>query len=86
MDRLIEQFKKGYKTTEFWITAATVGVVVTEGLTGLDLDDTSLIGMVGTVAAYVLSRGFLKAKRTTAVQEQAAWLEEVRAAEIPPVG
>jgi hypothetical protein len=71
MDRITEQFKKGYKTTEFWLTLLTGGLIVVEGTTGLDLDNEGIIAIVGTVASYVVGRGYLKGKRALALAHTA---------------
>ena len=89
MDTLIAQFKKGYKTTEFWAAAVTGGVILTEGATSLDLDNEGIIGLAVTVASYILSRGYLKAKRVDAVQMQVEFDEATSGAgpfdQLPPV-
>jgi hypothetical protein len=67
MDYLVGQFKKGYKTTEFWLTLIGGAVVLLNGAFGWDLDAASITAMAGSVAAYVLGRSYLKGQRATAV-------------------
>lgn len=50
----------GPKTSEFWVTIAGSLVVLLNSLFNLGLDEVSIATMVGTVAAYVLSRGWAK--------------------------
>ena len=84
MDQITTHFKKGYKTTEFWLTLGAAVVAVVNATTGLDLDAESIIGLAGMVAAYVASRSFLKAKRV----ESLAYDDSGENVEIthPPVG
>lgn len=54
--------KSGIKTTEFWLTAATAVVTVlnASGLLPFAIPQETVLQIVGTVAAYVLSRGVAK--------------------------
>jgi hypothetical protein len=54
--------KSGIKTTEFWLTAATAVVTVlnASGLLPFVIPQETVLQIVGTVAAYVLSRGVAK--------------------------
>jgi hypothetical protein len=63
MDRITDHFKKGYKTSEFWVTLATGVVLLINAATGLDLDTDSLVALVGTNASYVIGRSWLKTNR-----------------------
>jgi hypothetical protein len=76
MDRIVQQFKQGWKTTEFWVTLATGGILLVEATTGLDLDNEGLIALVGTNASYVLSRGFVKGRRVAALAHTADLVED----------
>lgn len=77
-------FKKGYKTTEFWLTIAGSVIVLVNSVTGLDLDAASIVAMLGSIAAYVASRSYLKGHRVEAV----ALASDLPEAEVhtPPVG
>ena len=85
MDYLVGQFKKGYKTTEFWLTIIGGAVVLLNGAFGWELDAASITGMVGSVAAYVIGRSYLKGQRAQAVG-YAIPETEVSAIPAPPVG
>lgn len=87
---ITEHFKKGYATTEFWTTIATGALVLVNGTTSLDLNTDSIVALIGTVAAYILSRGYLKGKRVEAAG-QVQQAQEYRtsyppAPSAPPVG
>lgn len=60
-------FKKGYKTTEFWVTIAAAAIALINATTGLDLDSESVIALAVTIASYVASRSYLKSRRVEAV-------------------
>lgn len=85
MDYLVGQFKKGYKTTEFWLTIVGGVVVLLNGALGWDLDAASITGMAGSIAAYVLGRSYLKGQRAEAVGYAALPEYEVNIT-APPVG
>lgn len=55
--------QKGYKTTEFWLTA--LGSLLTlanqSGLVGAPLPTEAVMSVAGMLAAYVGSRGIAKA-------------------------
>lgn len=70
---LPEQFKKGYKTSEFWISAVT-GIIPVAGFGaaafGVDIDVAALLATVPMIApsiAYIFGRGWLKRKRVEAM-------------------
>lgn len=55
--------KKGIHTSEFWVTTATSLLVALNqsGILGdIVLPIESIVGIVGAVAAYVISRGLAK--------------------------
>jgi hypothetical protein len=85
MDYLVGQFKKGYKTTEFWLTIIGGAVVLLNGAFGWDLDAASITGMVGSVAAYVIGRSYLKGQRVQAASYASLPESEV-GVPAPPVG
>lgn len=51
---------KGMKSSEFYMAAATVICTVLLHFTSLDIDPVALSGMIGTVVAYIISRGMAK--------------------------
>lgn len=65
MDNLVDQFKKGYKTSEFWISLLSkVAVVV--GVLGFDLETAEIATLVSVTLgsdAYGGWRTWLKRKR-----------------------
>lgn len=63
---IIEQFKKGYKTSEFWTTIITLGVLVANEIFGIDLDGESIAGLVAINFSWVTGRSYLKVKRMNA--------------------
>lgn len=72
---LVNQFKKGWKTTEFWISAAAV-IVNALVLSGVISTTTQWGGIAASVAsaiiagAYSMGRSNLKVERAAAVREQ----------------
>lgn len=62
---LSSQFKKGWRTSEFWLAVGTVATVVGNGVFDLGIDSESLLAMVGTGASYILGRSYLKRFRAT---------------------
>ena len=71
---LEDQFKTGYKTTEFWV--GLIGIVVPgigtllANFFGVEIDVEGIIALgtsAVTAAAYILSRSYLKGKRNEAV-------------------
>lgn len=52
--------KSGWKTTEFWATAATSIVVLLNQAFGWNIPPETLASLAGAVAAYVISRGVAK--------------------------
>jgi len=73
---VIDQFKLGYKTTEFWVAVITglVPVVAWAGAAvGFDIDSAqlaaSMIGMAPAFA-YILGRSWLKKSRVEALAAQ----------------
>ena len=85
MNFITEQFKRGYKTTEFWLTIVGGVVVLLNGALGWDLDAASITGMAGSIAAYILGRSYLKGQRVNAVS-YAALPEGETTNDSPPVG
>lgn len=81
---LTSQFKKGYKTSEFWLTIIGAVIVIVNTTTGLDLDGESILGMLGAIAAYVASRSYLKGHRVEALAMSD--LPEQERFDTPPVG
>jgi len=69
MDILIGQFKKGYRTSEFWVALITGLVVIANVFLPDDyqLDTESLVAAAGAASAYILSRGYLKNGRAQAL-------------------
>lgn len=64
-------FKKGYKTTEFWL-ALVPAVVIVLALFGVDVTPDEISNVIvavagGVSAAYSLGRSILKGKRVEAV-------------------
>jgi len=78
---LTSHFKKGYKTSEFWLTLGAALIVLLNSAFGWDLDPESIIGMAAAIIAYVTGRSYLKTKRVAAV---AALPEEEGSPEEPP--
>ena len=66
---MIDQFKKGYKTTEFWITSVISSIpafAFVATLFGYELDTEQLVVAVGALAqplSYLFNRTWLKRKR-----------------------
>lgn len=54
--------KAGIKSTEFWMVIIGVVITVLNDVAGLNLDKESLLGLLGTVIAYVGSRSYLKSQ------------------------
>ncbi|MBS4050304.1 MAG: hypothetical protein KGZ69_03775 [Methylomonas sp.] len=54
--------KKGYKTTEFWLT--TLGSILTllnqSGALGTPLPIEPIMAVLGSISAYTMSRSFTK--------------------------
>ena len=55
--------KPGYKTTEFWVTAATslITILNDSGLLHVHLEANTIYAVVASGVAYVTSRSFTKA-------------------------
>lgn len=83
---LTAQFKKGYKTSEFWLTIIGALVVLINATTGLDLDGESIIGIIGAIIAYVASRSYLKGHRVEALAMSEFRFPENEKFDGPPVG
>lgn len=86
LDSLTAHFKKGYKTSEFWLTLAASVIVLLNSAFGWDLDPESIIGLAVTVIGYVTGRAYLKGHRVRAAagalpEEETLVVEE----EPPPV-
>lgn len=73
LDQVTDQFKVGYKTTEFWgakVALLIPAVAATAKLFGYEVDDATLaITMNGLIpeVGYIISRGWVKKSRATAV-------------------
>jgi len=65
---LIGQFKKGYRTSEFWLTLLGVGVIAGSSELGVDLSTEQVVGIIGAVATYAGQRGWLKVNRVKALR------------------
>jgi membrane protein implicated in regulation of membrane protease activity len=52
--------KPGWKTTEFWLTAATAAVGLLNSALGWNIPVETVATVVGGVAAYVLGRAVTK--------------------------
>lgn len=50
--------RRGTKTSEFWLTLITVGIMIVEKAFDIDLPDDPLYAIV----AYILSRGWVKSR------------------------
>ena len=66
---LPSEFKKGWRTSEFWVASIT-GVIPVAGFVaaaaGVDIDTAGLMATVPMIApsiAYIFGRGWLKRKR-----------------------
>lgn len=66
--------KPGFLTSEFWLSVAALAVGFVHKKIGLDLDPMSLLTLFGSVATYVFSRGWAKAKAATGLVGQAPTL------------
>jgi len=69
MRELPEQFKKGWRTSEFW-QSAVMGLVPVAAfgaaIFGVDIDTEVLVGSMSAIVpsvVYVFSRGWVKRKR-----------------------
>lgn len=67
MNQLAAMFKKGYRTSEFWLALTTTTVIGADAAFDLGLDTESLTGMAGLVISYVFGRSWLKGKRVAAL-------------------
>lgn len=54
--------RKGYRTTEFWLTAiGSLGALLNQsGALGVVLPMEAIMSVLGTIAAYAVSRGIAK--------------------------
>lgn len=50
----------GVRTSELWTTVATAGLAIANRKYGLGLTEVEVASIAGAVAAYVLSRGWVK--------------------------
>lgn len=65
MNNIVDQFKKGYKTSEFWISMLSKAAVIV-GVLGFDLDTAEIATLVSVTLgsdAYGGWRTWLKRKR-----------------------
>jgi hypothetical protein len=80
MSKIVGQFKKGWRTSEFYVALITpVGAIVLI-IFDLEIDAEALaVGIASTIqsASYILGRSWLKSRRVTA-------LAAAGAAEVPP--
>lgn len=70
MDNIADQFKKGYKTSEFWISLLSKAAVIV-GVLGFDLDTAEITTLVAVTLGsdtYGGWRTWLKRKRIDAVK------------------
>ena len=58
--------KSGWKTTEFWMTAATALTTVIGGLKGIIPDETAAIVVAISTCIYTIARAHTKAKAPAA--------------------
>ena len=83
MDNLTDQFKQGYKTSEFWVSMLAIvlaAVAAVLRIAGVEVDDEELAAAltpVITAIFYVLGRSWLKTKRVTAAGRLAEMAEVV---------
>ena len=54
------EIKAGWKTSEFWASVAAALLPLLNTAFGWALPVEALVGVAGTVAAYVISRGLAK--------------------------
>ena len=52
--------RTGWKTSEFWASVVAAFVPLLNQALGWNLPVEAMVGMAGTIAAYVLSRGLAK--------------------------
>lgn len=67
---ITEQFKKGWKTSEFWVGLITTLAPLVAVLSGYEFDTEGAVTVIGSVfaaASYIGSRTWLKRKRIEAV-------------------
>lgn len=67
VQEVVSQFKKGYRTSEAWLTAATIGLIAGDEIFDWGLDVQGILGMASVVVTYVFGRTWLKRKRVEAV-------------------
>jgi hypothetical protein len=77
LNTIITESKKGYKTTEFWVSIVVGLLTVLDGIPLPEKFEGVVVGAIGL--AYVLSRGFAKQGVPAVV------VEEVPPAPVPPV-
>lgn len=65
--QVIANFKKGYKTTEFWSTVLTLGAVLADGVFDLGVDTEGIVTLIGVNLSYVLGRSWVKTNRLKAI-------------------
>lgn len=51
---------KGMKSSEFYLAVATVVCTLASQFVGIEIDPVALSGIVGTVMAFIVSRGMAK--------------------------
>jgi hypothetical protein len=67
---IVDEFKKGYRTSEFWIVAVTAVAPVVTLVLGVELDVEQVVMMIGSIfgaIGWATNRTFLKRKRIEAV-------------------
>jgi hypothetical protein len=70
-EEIAAQFKKGYKTTEFWSAIGVGALAFVNGVFDLGLNVEEIITAGVAVLGYGLSRGYLKGKRAEALASAA---------------
>ena len=67
---IVDQFKKGWKTSEFWVGILLVVAPLVTVLTGVEIDTeglTAFITSAVTGVTYIAGRTWLKTRRVDAV-------------------
>lgn len=67
---IIDQFKKGWATSEFWVSLVAIATPIVALVSSYDLDAegaATMIGLVFGAVGYATNRTWLKRKRIEAV-------------------
>lgn len=68
IESVLSQFKKGFKTTEFWASVVTTVIIVaSDKVFGVKLSGEQVIGLAGSAMTYIASRTWLKTQRLRAI-------------------